>query len=353
LSGIIEQIHSSKFSFELAVTGGGTSSLSQLLAVPGASNSLLNGVIPYSFEALNHYLGGTPAQACSEKTARMMAGRAYVNATGFRQSDVFGIGATAAIQTNRQRRGEDRIHVAIQSESMLTTYMLSLDNTLSRQQQESACAEFVIACIARAMNIETGAAPSPTRETRAPGEWQGLMARQIRSTHDMHVAAILPGAFNPPHEGHFKMRDVAEQMLGSEVALELSIENVDKPDLDYFDMEDRHQLVNGAPIIFSRAATFVEKSEVFESVTFVVGIDTLLRIDDKKYYGNSDAAKLEALRLLVDRGHRFLVFGRLKDGRFQGLSDASLTTELRSICTEIPESEFRVDLSSTELRSNL
>ena len=46
-------------------------------------------------------------------------------------------------------------------------------------------------------------------------------------------------------------------------------------------------------MIFSRAATFVEKSEVFGGVTFVVGMDTLLRIDDKKYYGDSEAAKLE------------------------------------------------------------
>ena len=351
MSKTIEQIHASDVTFELAVTGGGTSALSRLLSVPGASQSLLNGVIPYSFEALSHYLGTEPKQACSDKTARLMASRAFVNATQIHEGNVIGIGATAAIQTNRQRRGTDRIHVAVQTESMLTTYQLILDSNQSRHEQESACADFLIACIALSADIEIENPPGSERVVRAPGEWQGLMTRETRATHNTHVAAILPGAFNPPHEGHFKMREIAERKIGSEVALELSIENVDKPDLDYFDMEDRFKWVDGAPLIFSRAATFVEKSEVFDKVTFVVGIDTLIRIDDKKYYGDSEAAKLEAIELLANRGHRFLVFGRVREGTFQGLDQVMLTGALRDLCTEVPEHEFRVDLSSTELRA--
>ena len=351
MSKIIEQIHAADAAFELAITGGGTSALSRLLSVPGASNSLLNGVIPYSFEALSQYLHAEPAQACSEKTARMMASHAYLNATRYRGGPVFGIGATAAIQTNRQRRGADRIHVAVQSQTSLTAYELVLEQDATRIEQEELCADFVIGCIARNFEIPSDMHPVPTRSHSATGEWQGLMTRETRSTNAIHVAAILPGAFNPPHEGHFLMQEIAEQKLGSEVAFELSIENVDKPDLDYFDMQDRLKLVGTKPLIFSRAATFVEKSEVFQAVTFVVGMDTLLRIDDKKYYGHSEAAKLEAIELLAKRNHRFLVFGRVKDEEFQGLEQVKLTPQLKALCIEVPESEFRIDLSSTELRS--
>jgi len=54
----IQQIHNQDGKFVLAVTGGGASALAKLLAVPGASNTLLCAFIPYHDKELNHYLGG-------------------------------------------------------------------------------------------------------------------------------------------------------------------------------------------------------------------------------------------------------------------------------------------------------
>ena len=375
---LIQQIHASETQFELAITGGGSSALSQLLSVPGASRSLLNGVIPYSFEALSDYLGVAPAQACSDKTARLMASQALNNASRYQEQapnlveatakdrfkgmvndKVIGVGATAALQTDRQRRGSDRIHVAIRTTSNLTTYQLVLDKEESREAQETSCCEFVILCIAR--HCITGSVDSeleqtlqslqPARSHDAEANWQSLVNKTSKSASDKHYDAVMPGAFNPPHDGHHLMRSFAEKELGHDVAFELSIENVDKPDLDFFDMVDRKSILGTTPRVFSRAATFIEKSEVFPGATFIVGIDTLIRIDNKKYYGNSETAKHHAIKRLVGNGHRFIVFGRLTGDEFIGLEDVKLTEELMQICTGISESEFRVDLSSTDLRS--
>ena len=46
----------------------------------------------------------------------------------------------------------------------------------------------------------------------------------------------------------------------------------------------------------------------------------------------------------------FLVFGREMGGRFCCLGEVTIPTELRVLCDEIPASEFREDVSSTELR---
>lgn len=350
LQQLIEQIHATDVTFELVITGGGSSALSQLLAVSGASNSLLNGVIPYSASALAQYLNHHPLSSCSEKTARLIAVTAFNNARSMHHGAVMGVGATAAMQTNRTRRGSDRIHLAIQTLDSLTTYYLDLGNE-PRSEQEAACASLIVKSIALHSGINgTDATNDATRDVKAPASWQELLHGNERYASDKHPLAIMPGAFNPPHEGHFLMREIAEQKLGTEVSFELSIENVDKPTLDYFDMDDRQQLLADHPVVFTRAATFIEKAKLFPGAAFVVGMDTLVRIDDKKYYNNSEQDKQRALVQIADAGHKFLVFGRFADGQFLSLDDVQLTSELRDICIEVPESEFRVDLSSTELR---
>src|SRR5207245_755539 len=48
---------------------------------------------------------------------------------------------------------------------------------------------------------------------------------------DPRPAVLLPGSFNPLHLGHTTLADIAAKRLGSPVAFELSIANVDKPEL--------------------------------------------------------------------------------------------------------------------------
>ena len=347
---IIEQIHQSEGRFEIAVTGGGTSAISQLLGVPGASRSLLNAVVPYGDSALSDYLGATPKQACSEQTARLLATRAFHHAKGLYDSTVIGVGATAALQTDRARRGEDRIFVAIQSATATKVYLLALDKNQSRITQEEHCAEFIIGLIASSFGIPVTGVPAPLHEQTATSEWQRLIAGDSLRTGSQDFKALFSGAFNPPHEGHFTIRHLAEQKLGVEVAFEISAFNVDKPPLDYIDIQRRHLWLNDEPQVFTRAATFLEKSAIFPGVTFVVGLDTLVRIDNAKYYGDSDIARAAAIETFRQRGHKFLVFGRLSDGEFQNLATAEICDELRSLCIEVPEQEFRLDVSSSAIR---
>ena len=49
-------------------------------------------------------------------------------------------------------------------------------------------------------------------------------------------------------------------------------------------------------------------------------------------------------------GCRFLVAGRRVDDRFLTLADADLPEEYRHLFEQIPEDDFRVDISSTAIR---
>jgi hypothetical protein len=163
--------------------------------------------------------------------------------------------------------------------------------------------------------------------------------------------AIISGAFNPAHVGHRRMAQVAQEMLQQPVALEISILNVDKPPLDYIEMEQRLRQFSAEETVYlTRAATFEEKSRLFPEATFVVGIDTLRRIIEPRYYGGDPAACQRAVEKIAGRGCRFLVFGRNLGVGFVRLADLDLPESLRALCREVPPEVFREDISSTAIR---
>ena len=162
---------------------------------------------------------------------------------------------------------------------------------------------------------------------------------------------VVPGAFNPVHVGHRRMAEIASGRLGRPVEFEISILNVDKPPLDFLEIQRRAgQFGPQETLWLTRAATFEAKSRLFPGATFVVGADTLRRIADARYFGGDTAACQRAIAEIAARGCRFLVFGRQEVNRFVGLADLDLPPPLRSLCQEIPASEFREDVSSTEIR---
>ncbi|MEE9602577.1 MAG: hypothetical protein V3V75_04675, partial [Thermoguttaceae bacterium] len=105
------------------------------------------------------------------------------------------------------------------------------------------------------------------------------------------------------------------------------------------------------PVWLTRAAKFQEKSRLFPGATFVVGTDTLRRIAEARYYGDDRAACRSAIRQIVGRGCRFLVFGRDIGEGFVRLGDIGLPDELAEVCREIPPERFRDDTSSTRVRN--
>jgi hypothetical protein len=171
---------------------------------------------------------------------------------------------------------------------------------------------------------------------------------------DPHTpTAILPGAFNPVHAGHWGLAEAAAQVLGISVAFELSIANVDKPPLAAAEVERRQaQFTGRAGLWLTNTPRFVEKAELFPGAVFVVGADTALRIIDPRYYDGDTARVHVALARLRDRANRFLVACRIDGaGRSIGLADVQVPPAFRDLFAEIPAELFRLDLSSTQLRN--
>lgn len=144
------------------------------------------------------------------------------------------------------------------------------------------------------------------------------------------------------------MLELAEHLTGLEGAYELSIVNVDKPLLDYTEIEERLSQFE-APVWLTRLPTFVDKARYFPGAHFAVGVDTIIRITEAGYYG-SQADRDAALDELATLGTRFLVFGRILNDAFLTLSDLDLPATFRALCREVTEAEFNEPISSTEIR---
>ena len=146
------------------------------------------------------------------------------------------------------------------------------------------------------------------------------------------------------------MARIAEEIAERPVEYELSITNVDKPALDYLEIRDRAAHFVDRPLWLSRAARFLEKLETFPGSTFVMGADTYVRLADPRYYGGSAAAAAEAVRTIAARAGGLIVFGRSKGDVFLEPAQLDVPRALRDVTYFVSQREFRLDISSTELR---
>ena len=276
-----------------------------------------------------------------------MAVRAFLRAVEL--GGDFGFAVTASLATTRPKRGALRAHLAFQDALSTRTWRLTFEGTAGdRREQERTLAAVAVEALAHALGV--GDAPRVAgNHAQGDKKLAELMLGKRARIGDAVLAAVLPGAFNPMHDGHRRMRTDAKRRLGRGVSYELSIANVDKPPLDYHELNTRLGQFDAGEVVLTNAPTFLDKARTLGGVVFVVGADTMRRVAESRYYGGAEQRDV-AIEELAALGCRFLVYGRLDGGVFTTLSDLTLPPSLEAISSGVPESEFRIDLSSTARR---
>lgn len=155
----VQAIHDAPAVAVLAVTGAGASALTWLFAVPGASRTVLEARVPYARATMIELLGSEPADYVSAATAAAMARAAIARARALQGLDhagapSVGFACTATIATDRTKRGEHRVWVAVADGTRVACSGLVLaKGERDRAGEEDVVARLAIRALAAACGV--------------------------------------------------------------------------------------------------------------------------------------------------------------------------------------------------------
>lgn len=373
-AALVKAIHATEPMVVIELAGAGYQALVWLHGEGGSSRTMLEATDHYVAASLKEAVGFEPERFTSPRVGRALAIRAYRRAKRLAAGDtpVAGIGCTATIATDRPKKGEHRCVVALCQEGGLAAYGLTMyKGARSRRAEDGLVSRLILRAVAGACGVvdesELPLLPGEAvvrhfepadhllRMVIGDLDWLAVepTGRQWSGSSWPNIA-FLSGAFNPLHEGHRQLSRVAAEILGRPVYFELPVINADKAPLELAEARRRlAQFAGWTTAILSRAPLFSQKARLFPGSVFVLGIDTVERLAQPRFYDDDPAAMAASFQAIREANCRFLVAGRRHKGRFQTLADVALPAAYRDLFSQIPESHFRMDISSTALRQSL
>ena len=401
MTDLVRALHATPQQAVIEVAGAGTLAVSWLHTVGGSSRTVLEATDRYCQASLAALLGAVPEPAVCAAVAAAMADAARRRARLLAGpgAPVVGAACTAALATDRPRRGADHAFVAVAGALGTAVSELAFPGApvdaagpprragpaqsaerssqsgraAARQQQEVAVSTLLVAELATVCGVDVarvceraGAPETEANREFRPSDalaaletgrgWVMLdtAAQVVTAPVDWRGKVLVSGAYHPLHVGHLALGHAAASFLGRAVVYELPLANADKAPLSLPEAQRRAaQFAARAPVVLSRAPLFAAKAALYPGAAFVVGADTAERLVDARFYGGAPPAMQAALAAIADRECSLLVAGRRIGGRYLTLSDVAprIPAPHRGLFRALPEALFRCDISSTEVRS--
>lgn len=341
----------------LAATGAGAGIQRALWEVPGISKLLVGAAFPYAADETARFLGFTPERYCCEEASVDLATAAFMLAAREDGSTAVGIGLTASVASRAAHKGEHRAHVAFVTDEGTGTAQITLPKDAGEEARvrdgertDALGLEALCTALGRGTGAHSFRGVDDVVRTRLFAR-PYFRADGTRAVLDAlpERAAIFPGAFNPPHEGHLGAAD-AVRAAGRPVVFSTTVDPPHKPRLTTAEVLRRAALLRGQDVIFTEGdPLYLEKARRFPGRAFVVGADAFVRMLDPKW-GPSVPALVTELR---DLGAHFYVIPRLVEGRFTTLEHIRAMDPYREAVStlHVHAVEGRWDVSSSEIRA--
>lgn len=353
-------LRATKLKYYFVATGAGAGLQKLLWDVPGISKVLVGAEFPYAPEATDRFLGFKPASYCSQETAVHLALEAYFRAFQPGAGPAIGLGLTASVASTEAHRGEHRVHVATISDHWCQLYSATLEKGSGEAQRRldgllsDALGLYALRNSSSDNWQPTGflkelpdSLPSFTKVNAEAVALQCILEyplwtpsgkRQQVPTNGNGLT-LFPGAFNPPHDGHFWMAKEHQAIF------HITINPPHKPALTAAQMLQRAKMLEGFPRLFTKDdPLYLDKARRFPGAKILIGVDAVERMLDPKW-GVEITPMLEEFRRL---GIKFLVADRELDGKVITLDD--LKDAPKDLCERILRPAQHLTMSSTKVR---
>lgn len=356
---VVRNINATPYKVYVVLAGGGQTFASEFMQYGGASKTIAGINIPYGKEAFEEFCGSEIKQFVNPDTARLLAKRSYEKCLKSVEDPIhaIGIGLTCSLATDNEREGrQHRIYVALHCSKYTVVSTTIFERGLTRAEEEKYCFITILNCLSHAADVPVDFGEQMQffiryvpYMTDATGNLEIIMREDVASKvgDEMDYLVLAPGSFNPFHEGHKAMMDLAHQILGTMPRPEITMYNADKGVLDYIDVKNRIDTIaepyRGTTLV-TNARTFLDKARQFakegRKITFVIGADTWNRLLNPVYAGDMPFLYSEFVKMNVS----FLVFNRVGTNiTTDPVMDVLRKRDPRAL-------NFNVSMSSTEIR---
>jgi hypothetical protein len=382
----IQQLLDIPFRTFIYTTGCGAGIQNKLWKLPGCSSFLAGCGFPYAPELTSEVIGYTPSKFVSKETAIELAMSAYMKAFDASKSDmnVIGIGLSGSVASAIEHRGDHRLYVAaVHNKGCDVTYVkLSKGSgAIKREEDGDISNSLILKTLYGVLGLEDkmmfkwsyqGSCYTPEIELSEESELLYSLIQErpffksdgskcsspeFFSGEDYSNYVFYPGSFNPLHYGHLNAKKAAFNAavhLNNDIKDTIFTTCVNPPHknkLSSVEILQRIKQMRGQNFLLTwDDPYYTHKAKMFPGSNIIIGTDVLLSIFDPKW--NLDP--IEMLNSFKENRVRFLVRGRLIDGKFISLADCRAQIKLlndNNYYNLFAHVDGRDDISSTELRN--
>lgn len=348
----------------VVATGAGAGIQKELWEVPGSSAYLSGCSFPYDDAEQEEFLGFMPEHFSSEENAIDLASAAYMKSFKFGGKKPVGLAITASVASTSIHRGDHRIHGCIITNDKVLTFQKILEKGTGagvRAHDGMAADDLGFFMLVDALGISAFDPPVRQYEDATEKAKARFFARPFFNAVGQRFAtlpqskhwALMSGAYNPPHEGHFGTAGSVLEDFHRNVVFEVTAEPPHKAAMTVQDLLQRAKLLQRKDRLFTKKnPLYLDKARAYPGTPLVMGADAMVRMLDPKW-GLDIATMLNQFKEL---NTELYICGRTIGSKFvtwQDIKD-SLPADQAALFVEIARPvSGHWDISSTDIRNKM
>lgn len=367
-----DELKNAGVNIHVIATGAGAGLQERLWEVPGSSSYLGGASFPYAPEEQEELLGFMPEHFCSEENSIDLASAAYMKAYKFGGKKPVGIGLTASVASEKLHRGDHRIFVTVITDDKVLTYQETLDKGVGSHKRfldGKACgsAGFCLLLDSLELNLAEKSAEwlLPVHKENSKLALERFFMRPFFMSNGKRLNtiskddryALMSGAYNPPHEGHFGIAKAVMDEYNYRTVFEVTATPPHKDSLTIQTLLQRAKLLKGHDTLFTKELPFyLDKAKAFPGKPLVMGADAMVRMLDPKW----GLDIYEMLNAFYDLDTKLFICSREVDGVMTSCEDILTNIKANnpfkvwaSARTVMMPLDGEWNISSTELRKKL